>query len=89
MEGNPDRLYLHVSILRQLELYEDARTLLESEQGKVLCSRSLACDELRRDIYKTTGWMKEEGVKAQERIENGLVSHLSYANISIPMAASQ
>lgn len=72
-EGNPDRLYLHIYILRQLGLYDDACTLLDSDQGKTLCSRSLACDEIRREISKATGRSKEEGEKAKERIQNGLV----------------
>ncbi|KAI0065400.1 TPR-like protein [Artomyces pyxidatus] len=67
-EFNPDRLHLYLSILRKLHLYDDARTVLDSEQGKSICSRSLACDELRREIWKEKGWLKEEGKLAEERI---------------------
>ncbi|KAI0322196.1 N-acetyltransferase B complex non catalytic subunit-domain-containing protein [Amylostereum chailletii] len=69
-EMNPDRLYLYLSILRKLEMYDEAKTLLESEQGQIICSKSLSCDELRRDIWKANGWLLEEGERAKQRIVN-------------------
>ncbi|KAF8274920.1 actin cytoskeleton organization protein [Lactarius quietus] len=67
-EAHPDRLYLYITILQQLGLYKDARALLETESGRFLCSRSLACDHLRRDIMKAGGWQKEEAEVAEQRI---------------------
>ncbi|KAJ7774501.1 actin cytoskeleton organization protein [Mycena maculata] len=65
---NADRFHLHLSILRELELFDEARTLLESDVGKSICSASLSCNELRRDIWRLQSLLKEEGVKAQVRI---------------------
>ncbi|KAI0302144.1 N-acetyltransferase B complex non catalytic subunit-domain-containing protein [Russula brevipes] len=67
-EVHPDRLYLHTIILRQLGLYKDARELLDTETGRVLCPRNLSCDYLRREIMKSGGWQTEEGVIAEQRI---------------------
>jgi N-terminal acetyltransferase B complex non-catalytic subunit len=63
-----DRFHLHISILRELELYDEAHTLLSSEVGKQICSTSLLCNEVRRDIWRLNGLWKEEGAQAQERI---------------------
>jgi N-terminal acetyltransferase B complex non-catalytic subunit len=68
LEANADRLCLYITILQQLRLYKDARELLETESGRFLCSRSLACDYLRRDIMKAGGWQKEEAEVAKQRI---------------------
>jgi N-terminal acetyltransferase B complex non-catalytic subunit len=65
---SPDRFHLHISILRELELYDEARTLLDSDVGKQICSTSLLCNEVRRDIWRLKGLWKEEGVRAEERI---------------------
>jgi N-terminal acetyltransferase B complex non-catalytic subunit len=65
---SPDRFHLHISILRELELYDEAHTLLDSEFGQQLCSTSLLCNEIRRDIWRLKGLWKEEGVRAEERI---------------------
>ncbi|SRR6266404_261520 len=67
-EAHADRLYLYVTVLQQLGLYQDARELLETESGRFLCSRNLACDYLRRDIMKAGGWQKEEAEIAEQRI---------------------
>ena len=67
-EAHPDRLHLYTTILQQLGLYKDARELLETEPGRFLCSRNLACDHLRRDIMKAGGWQKEEAEVAEQRI---------------------
>ncbi|TCD64660.1 hypothetical protein EIP91_003821 [Steccherinum ochraceum] len=63
-----DRLYVHLLILRDLEMYDDALTLLDSEIGKLICNTSLTVDEIRRDIKKLKGLVKEEGEVAQTRI---------------------
>ncbi|KAJ7774915.1 actin cytoskeleton organization protein [Mycena metata] len=63
-----DRFHLHLTILRELELFDEARTLLESDVGKNICSSSLACNELRRDIWRRQGLLKDEGAQAEVRI---------------------
>ena len=65
---NPDRFYLHLSVLKELQLYDEAYEMLENETGKVVCGFSLACEELRREIWKLKGLTKEEGERAQKRI---------------------
>ncbi|THG98979.1 hypothetical protein EW026_g3303 [Hermanssonia centrifuga] len=65
---SPDRFYVHILILKELGLYEEAAALLESEKGKDICGRSLICDELRREIWVLKGSVKEEGQRAQDRI---------------------
>jgi len=72
MDGNADRLYLYLMILRQLNMHDEATTLLKSEQGRIICDRSLICDELRRDLMKAGGALESEGELAQTRIvDNG------------------
>ena len=73
LEMNADRFHLYLSLLLELQLYDEARAVLESDQGKSICSRSLACDELRRDIWKAKGWLKEEGEAAEKRISDKYV----------------
>ncbi|PCH37977.1 hypothetical protein WOLCODRAFT_135971 [Wolfiporia cocos MD-104 SS10] len=63
-----DRFHLHLSILRELGKYDEAYELLEHEVGRAVCAASLACEEMRRDIWKVKGLAKEEGVRARERI---------------------
>ncbi|KAH9951453.1 actin cytoskeleton organization protein [Amylocystis lapponica] len=64
-----DRFYLHLTVLRELGLLDDAHTLLSHEAGQAVCASSLACDEVRREIWKLKGLGKEEGVRAREKIE--------------------
>lgn len=66
---NADRFHLHLSILRELSLFDEAYTLLDSDVGKVICSTNLYCNELRREIWKQKGLLKEEGDRAE-----GLIS---------------
>ncbi|KII88399.1 hypothetical protein PLICRDRAFT_54238 [Plicaturopsis crispa FD-325 SS-3] len=65
---SPDRFHLHLTILRELQLFDEANTLLESEIGKAICSKSLVCDEIRREIWRMRGLWIEEGVHAEQRI---------------------
>ena len=65
---SPDRFYLHISILRELEVYDEAFTLLDSDIGKQICSTSLLCNEVRRDVWRLKGLWIEEGARAEERI---------------------
>lgn len=64
---------MHINILKELGLYDEANTLLESEVGKTICATSLACSQTRRDIWRQQGLFKEEGKRAQDRISEGFV----------------
>ena len=64
-----DRFYVHLTILKELELWDDATALLSSEIGQTICNTNLTIDELRRDIWKSKGSAKEEGERAQQRIQ--------------------
>ncbi|KAF5381081.1 hypothetical protein D9615_004014 [Tricholomella constricta] len=65
---NTDRFHLHLSILRELELYDDAHKLLDSDIGKAICSTSLSCNEIRRDVWRLRGMIQDEGRLAEARI---------------------
>ncbi|KAG5635534.1 hypothetical protein H0H81_010946 [Sphagnurus paluster] len=65
---NTDRFYLHLTILRELELYDEAHKLLDSEIGRVICSSSLSCNEIRRDIWRSRGMIRDEGKLAEARV---------------------
>lgn len=65
---NAERFHLHLSILLKLDLIDDAYTLLDSEVGKAICATSLSCNELRREVWKSKGLVKEEGSLAKIRI---------------------
>ena len=58
-----------MTILKELELWEDATALLSSEIGQTICNTNLMIDELRREIWKAKGSVKEEGERAQQRIQ--------------------
>lgn len=64
-----DRFYVHLTILKELELWDDATALLSSEIGQTICNTNLTIDELRREIWKAKGGVKEEGERAQQRIQ--------------------
>ncbi len=63
-----ERLYFHLTVLKQLELWEEADKLMEHKIGKTICSSSLACDEIRREIAQARGQWLEEGVRAEAQI---------------------
>jgi N-terminal acetyltransferase B complex non-catalytic subunit len=65
-----DRFHLHLIILQELQLWDEANTLLESDIGKSICSASVVCNEARREIWRKRGLYKEEGEYAQEKIKN-------------------
>jgi N-terminal acetyltransferase B complex non-catalytic subunit len=68
LDASAERLYLYLTILRQLQLHDEAMTLLKSDQGRLICARSLSCDEVRRELVKASGAVQEEGDVAQARI---------------------
>ncbi|KAG8217714.1 N-acetyltransferase B complex non catalytic subunit-domain-containing protein [Butyriboletus roseoflavus] len=76
-----DRFHMHISILKELELYDEANTLLESEVGKTICSTSLACDQTRREIWRGRGLFREEGERAQQKISNGDRNWLEFLSV--------
>ena len=65
---NPDRFHLHLSILHELDLHEEAQGLLDSDIGKSICATNLSCNEARRDIWLRQGWLQQEGERARNRI---------------------
>lgn len=73
-----DRFHLHLSLLRQLGLYDEAGNLLDSDVGKSICATNLSCDELRREIWKQQGKTKEEGKRAEVLIteKRYVIAHL-------------
>ena len=65
---NADRFHLHLSLLRELGLYEEAEQLLESDIGRSICATSLSCDEVRRHIWHRQGRTQQEGDRAERLI---------------------
>lgn len=63
-----DRFHLHVTVLKELGLYDEAYEMVESENGKLVCAGTLSCEELRREIWKLKGLTKEAGELAGSRI---------------------
>lgn len=76
-----DRFHMHMNILKELELYDEANALLESEVGKSICSTSLACSQTRRDIWRKRGSYKEEGERARDRISEGDRNWLEFLSV--------
>ncbi|KAF9792094.1 actin cytoskeleton organization protein [Thelephora terrestris] len=63
-----DRFYLHLSILKELQLWDDAHQLLTTVPGNAICETSLIVDEIRREVWKQKGLWEEEKQIAQRRI---------------------
>ncbi|TFK54787.1 hypothetical protein OE88DRAFT_1653277 [Heliocybe sulcata] len=63
-----DRLYQHLTVLRELKLYDDAQKLLEHDTGKVMYNNSLVVDELRRELWQSSGRWTQERELAVQRI---------------------
>ncbi|RXW20882.1 hypothetical protein EST38_g4951 [Candolleomyces aberdarensis] len=66
---NADRFYLHLLVVRELKLFEEADKLLNSEVGQKICSISLSCDELRRKIWKEQDLVENERTRATNLIK--------------------
>ncbi|KAI0035924.1 N-acetyltransferase B complex non catalytic subunit-domain-containing protein [Vararia minispora EC-137] len=82
LDGSAERLHLYLTVLRELKSHDEAMALLKSEQGRVICSRSLTCDEIRRDIVKASGAVQEEGEAAKARIlEQGDRNWLEFLSV--------
>lgn len=65
---HPERFHLHLSILFDLEIWDEADRLIDSEVGKTICATSLSCNEVRRAIWSKQGRLKEEGERAEKAI---------------------
>lgn len=69
-----DRFSLHLSILKELELWDDAHKLLKTAPSEAVCETSLTVDGIRREVWKQKGLWEEEKQIAQRRItEKGWV----------------
>ncbi|KAG1785060.1 uncharacterized protein HD556DRAFT_1460877 [Suillus plorans] len=76
-----DRFHLHSIILQELQLWDEANTLLESDVGKSICSASLVCNETHREIWRKRGLYKDEGERAQEKIKNNDWNWLEFISV--------
>jgi len=63
-----DRFCLHLHILKELELWDEAHQLLITAPGKAICETSLIVDEIRREVWRQKGLWEEEKQIAQRRI---------------------
>ncbi|KAL9715211.1 mitochondrial distribution and morphology [Leucoagaricus gongylophorus] len=63
-----ERFHLHLSVLIKLELFDDAHKLLDSLVGRNICATSLSCTELRREVWRRKGLVKEEGELAKNLV---------------------
>lgn len=63
-----DRFYLHLRILKELELWDEAHQLLTTTPGKAICETSLIVDGIRREVWRCKGLWEEEKQIAQRRI---------------------
>ncbi len=68
--SSSDRFHLHLSILRELNLFEEAEQLLDSDAGKAICATNLSCNEVRRDLWLHHGRTQQEGERAKELIKD-------------------
>lgn len=64
----PDHFYLHLTILKSLDMIEEAYELVQSEKGKRLCELSLVVEELRREIFQAKGACREEAVVSGQKL---------------------
>jgi N-terminal acetyltransferase B complex non-catalytic subunit len=72
-----ERFHLHLSILLELELWDEADKLIDSDVGKNICSTSLSCNEVRRAIWRRQGRVKQEGERAEKLIVETLLAVLA------------
>jgi N-terminal acetyltransferase B complex non-catalytic subunit len=65
---HPERFHLHLSILLDLELWDEADKLIDSDVGKSICATSLCCNEVRRAIWSAQSRQQQEGERAEKVI---------------------
>lgn len=63
-----ERFHLHLSILFDLELWDEADKLVDSDVGKNICAMSLSCNEFRRSIWHKQGRLQQEAERAEKVI---------------------
>ncbi|KAF8910991.1 actin cytoskeleton organization protein [Gymnopilus junonius] len=89
---NADRFHLHLTILRDLKLYEEANKLIDSDIGKSICATNLSCNEIRRDICIQQGRIQEEAERAEQLIvekkDRNWLEFLSVLDGAVPAAVS-
>ncbi|KAF9535277.1 actin cytoskeleton organization protein [Crepidotus variabilis] len=89
---NAERFHLHLSILRELELWEEADKLLDSDVGKNICSTSLVCNEVRREIWHRQGRRQQEAERAEklivEKKDRNWLEFLAILDATLPAGAS-
>jgi len=65
---HPERFHLHLSILLDLEVWDEANKLIDSDVGMNICATSLSCNEVRRAIWSKQGRQQQEGERAEKAI---------------------
>ncbi|TRM57612.1 N-acetyltransferase B complex non catalytic subunit-domain-containing protein, partial [Schizophyllum amplum] len=63
-----DRFHLHLAVLKETADWEAANKLLDTDVGRAICDTNLSCNELRREIIRAQGKLREEGIAAEARI---------------------
>ncbi|KAF8965269.1 actin cytoskeleton organization protein [Flammula alnicola] len=87
-----DRFHLHLSILHELDLFEEAEKLLDSDVGKSICATNLSCNEVRRDIWLRQGRTEQEGERAKnlivEKKDRNWLEFLAVLDATLPPLSS-
>ncbi len=73
VHSTPDKLHVALSVLRSVELYDEAAALLETTSGKAMARTNLTLDEVRRAIVTERGTdaVRAEAARATEKIQDG------------------
>lgn len=73
VHSTPDKLHVALSVLRSVELFDEAAALLETTLGKDMARTNLTLDEVRRAIVTERGTdaIRAEAERAKERIQDG------------------
>ncbi|KAK2466858.1 hypothetical protein APHAL10511_001116 [Amanita phalloides] len=76
-----ERFYLHLSVLRELQMLEEAQKLVDSDIGRAICSASLVCNQMRRQVWKLQGRILDEGQRAESRIVENDRNWLEFVSV--------
>ncbi len=73
VHSTPDKLHVALSVLRSVELFDEAAALLETTSGKAMARTNLTLDEVRRAIVTERGTdaVRAEAARATEKIQDG------------------
>lgn len=66
--AKPERFYLHLCFLRELQQFEEGMKLLDSDIGRMYCETNLNLEELRHQICMGAGKKVEEWELAKNRL---------------------